>query len=178
MKKYWENFYKQEHTLKPSDFAKECVSVFKGLKIIDVLAGNGRDTLYFKKKGFLVKGIDFAFEGNGVEKMSLKELIKNDCIWDIVYSRFGIHCLSKKEIKDIIRWTKKNIALEFRAKGDVPKIYKNHKRKKVDPSMVVKFLIESGFGEIHIKYGHDMAVFKEENPLICRIYARKISKTT
>jgi 2-polyprenyl-3-methyl-5-hydroxy-6-metoxy-1,4-benzoquinol methylase len=173
MKKYWERFYQQGHTLEPSEFAKEYTKMFyKDLNIIDVLAGNGRDTLYLQKKGFSVKGIDFAFEGNGVEKMSLRELFKNECHWDVVYSRFGIHCLKNRDIKKLIRWTKEYIALEFRTKGDIPKLY-HHKRHFINPDEIVKYLLSSGFTKIYIKYGYNMATFKDENPLICRIYANK-----
>ncbi len=129
--------------------------------------------MYFQKQGFLAEGIDFAFEGNGVKRMSLSELLKKECTWDIVYSRFGIHCLKKREIKKLINWTKDTIALEFRAKGDIPKIYDNHKREKVEPNRIVKLLIDAGFKDIKMRYGYDMAIFKDENPLICRIYATK-----
>lgn len=174
---YWENFYKRSHTETPTPFAKNIIKKIKANeKIIDIMAGNGRDTKYFKKNNFNVIGIDKVFEGGGVERIDLKKIMQNRCNWDFVYCRFGIHYLKNKEIADLIKWTKNKIALEFRASGDKPKLYpdtKNHHRNFVKPHIIVKYLINNNFRNIDIEYGYGLAKYKDEDPLVCRIYAKR-----
>ena len=61
-KSYWENFYKNKHTLKPSSFAKFVRKFIKGKDLIvyDLGCGNGRDSYYLGlgKKKWRVIGID------------------------------------------------------------------------------------------------------------------------
>jgi len=59
---YWNKFYKKFNLAKPSSFAEfvyKKIKIKKNLlSIIDIGCGNGRDTLFFLKKGFLTVGLD------------------------------------------------------------------------------------------------------------------------
>jgi Fe-S-cluster formation regulator IscX/YfhJ len=80
-----------------------------------------------------------------------------------------------KDIKKILKWTKKNLLAEFRIKGDKPKLYK-HKRNLVDLSELIKELKDFDYC---IQVGTDLAVYKGERPLVARLYAtrRKYEKS-
>ena len=61
---YWNNYYKKNilHNTKPSNFSKFCYNKFikNGRKknILDIGCGNGRDAIFFFKKGLKVACID------------------------------------------------------------------------------------------------------------------------
>lgn len=60
-KQYWNEFYKNNHKLTPSQF---CVSVITELKdgscVVELGSGNGRDSLYFSSQGFVTVAIDLS----------------------------------------------------------------------------------------------------------------------
>jgi len=165
--------------MEPSPFAKTIpshVSEMCFTSVIDVLAGNGRDVKYFREQGLYADGVDKAMENEYVKKMSLNKLLKTKCEYELVYSRFGIHCLNAIEVEKLIAWSKKSVAFEWRAPGDEPKLYPNkqgHTRKNHKPELIIKYLLKYGFGEIKLEQGHGLAKYKGEDPLICRIYAIK-----
>ena len=176
MNNYWQNFYKSgDDTLKPTDFVKTLFDEGT-LNCIDLGCGNGRDTYYLGKQFKSVIGCDYAFKPVSTNKVrffkeDLSKTLKRKCP-DVVYSRFFLHCLTDKEIVDILKWTKDYFIAEFRVKGDKPILYK-HKRNLIDPSWIVKQLSRLGF-EYNVSVGRGLAKFKEEDPLVMRIYAKKI----
>jgi len=175
-KKYWEDYYSN---LLPSNFAKFCVKYLKkNSKIVDVGCGNGRDSYYFSSLGFNVCGVDYALKpyNNNVifKKLSVNKLVKSSCIYDIVYSRFFLHSIKNKEIINLINWTKNIFIAEFRDISDKPKIYKNHIRNLIDGEWVKNMLINKNFKIIYYKKSKNLAKYKNENPTIVRIIAKKI----
>jgi len=179
MRNYWEKFYKKKHTMKPSPFAETILPLTSKLhftSVIDVLAGNGRDVKYFREQYLFANGIDKSTENEYTEKKTLNQLLKRKCGYDMVYSRFGIHCLKAIEVERLIAWAKKSVAFEWRAPGDEPKLYPNkqgHTRKNHKPELIIKYLLKYGFKEIELEQGRGLAKYKGEDPLICRIYATK-----
>ncbi len=179
MRNYWEKFYKKKHTMKPSPFAKTIPSHIGKMyftSVIDVLAGNGRDIKYFREQGLYADGVDKAMENEYVKKMSLNELLKTKCKYELVYSRFGLHCLNAVEVEKLIAWSKKAVAFEWRGPGDKPELYPNkqgHTRKNHKPELIIKYLLKYGFSKISLVQGRGLAKYKGEDPLICRIYAIK-----
>lgn len=180
-KKYWEKFYKEKKApTKQTKFAEFVETYFievlkeKNLKLIDLGAGNGRDSKYFLDSSFLSfsMGIDISYEN----KYVVKDSFKNHGIdyFNIVYSRFFLHSILNNEIVDILKSTKKYFVAEFRLKGDKPIIYKNHYRNLIDLSWFVKQLEISGFEILFLKTGKNMAKYKNENPYVCRVVAKKI----
>ena len=63
-KEYWDNFYKKKRISTPTPFAEFCVTWAlsrkeqPGRRVYDLGCGNGRDTKYWAKSGFLAKGVD------------------------------------------------------------------------------------------------------------------------
>lgn len=175
-KKYWEKFYKTFKEDSPSSFAKFVggfINSHGGIKTMTELgAGNGRDTKYLKEI-IKVKAYDYAFGSKDVKKMSLKDVIKNEKPCDIVYSRFFLHCLTKKEIRAILDWTPKYFFAEFRTTDDVPKLYKDHKRHLVDVCWFLRELRRRGFGDIWFDHRKGLSPYKNEDPVVCWILTKR-----
>ena len=169
-KQYWEEYYKNEQ---PSSFAKFCLFYIpKNSSIIDVGCGNGRDTKYFNNR-FVTYGVDYA--SNACAKMSLKELMKNKAIINVVYSRFFLHCISNREIIDFIKWTPEWFMAEFRVKGDKPKLFKDHERNFVNFEWLLSELKRQKFKIVYSKKGRGMAKYRNEDPLVGRVIAKRVS---
>jgi tellurite methyltransferase len=172
-KNYWKEFYKINQ---PTKFAKLCIDYLdKNSFIVDVGCGNGRDTKYFKSLDIPAIGCDFASDCD--LRIPLKELISIPrSKITVIYSRFFLQCLSNKEIIDFIHWTKDRLFMaEFRIKGDVPKIFADHKRNFVDMNWLKEVLKNKGFDILYFKSGRNLAKYKQENPLVGRIIARGIN---
>jgi len=184
--KNWEKFYKEKKApTKPSDFAKfinYTFENFKNISLIDVGCGNGRDLKLFKKSNWcsLAIGIDKSIKSNfnkDLFNVDLNKIVNNKKTQPpiIVYSRFFLHSISNKEIEKLLRWTKYYFVAEFRLKGDVPKLYK-HDRNLVDLGWFVKKLEENGFVIEKLITGYGMAKYKNEDPYVCRVIAKKYEK--
>jgi ubiquinone/menaquinone biosynthesis C-methylase UbiE len=202
-KKYWDDFYKSFFVKKESPFAR---FVYKKIqkkkidKLLDVGCGNGRDTFFFCKKGFDIKGIDIsktAIRNNKrIEKKNF--YLKNICSKDfflkekfsIIYARFFLHAInSKKEnffLKNIkkISYKKTIIFLEFRTIKD-PLIKKGiklskyerfhtHYRRFINTKEFVSKISDEGFRVLYISSSYNYAKFKFEKPHICRLVMQVI----
>ena len=162
----WKKFYEKERVpLKPSSFAKFCLPFLKE-PILDIGCGNFRDTNYFKKHFKKVRGIDKATTGEDVFSVDLSK-------YKSFYMRFFLHCLSNKEIKKLLKKIKGVVFIECRAKGDKPKIWKNHKRNYIDGNWLLKTMIKKGFEIKYFQKGRGLAKFKNEDPLVIRVIAKK-----
>ena len=189
-KKFWESFYKENKvTMKHTNFASYVDLMMFGRKKISILelgCGNGRDTKYFEKRKWVnsITGIDNALDFNmclfgkrsSMKKVSIEEMFDSFKFYDLIYSRFFLHVISKRNIKKVIKYTPKFFAAEFRIKGDVPVIYKNHKRTKINPSWILKLLEKNNFKVITMKIGTGLSNYKNEDPLVCWVIAEKYVK--
>ncbi len=183
---YWEKFYKKKHTMKHTAFANDSIKIIKNIfaennvSIIDVMAGNGRDTVYLNSQSnFSCTGVDGAFESSFVKKESLHKTLQKNCCYDVVYSRFGLHCISYREIEKLIQWTQNIIAAEFRIKGDRAILYpdsKGHKRNYIDLGKIISFFINNDFEIKIMSVGRGLAKYKNEDPLVARIYAQRTTQ--
>ena len=95
---------------------------------------------------------------------------------DVIYSRFLLHAVSNKEIIKLIKWSKNYFIAEFRIVGDEPVIYQDHKRNLINLGWLINKLLENNFEILKLKVGRGMAKYKNEDPLVARVYARKIKK--
>ncbi|MCK5159908.1 MAG: class I SAM-dependent methyltransferase [Candidatus Heimdallarchaeota archaeon] len=178
-KQYWDEFYKNDHANDRSPFAiwvgRYLKKLDSKLKIVDVGCGNGRDTYFFNNRGIDACGIDQSFEDTIIEKSDFINSKVDLKIFDVVYSRFFIHALTIDEIESFIQWSVKSkyFVAEFRVDGDEPKIYKNHDRTLIDPQRIIMYLKQEGFTIEEYHVGRGMAKYKDEDPLVCRIIAKK-----
>lgn len=202
-KKYWDDFYKIFLVKKESPFARFVCKKIQNKKInklLDVGCGNGRDTFFFFKKGFDVKGIDISKTAIRNNKRILKRnfYLKNICSRDfflkekfsIIYARFFLHAInSKKEnffLKNIkkISYKKTIVFLEFRTIKD-PLIKKGiklskyerfhtHYRRFINTKEFVSKISNEGFRVLYISSSYDYARFKVERPHICRLVMKAI----
>jgi len=184
--KHWLQFYKEDKAPKKhSDFAGAVESFFidergyRDLTMFDLGAGNGRDAGWLNESSFFkVTGFDKNYNNilNNVYKKSLKQVIKQFYCPEIVYSRFFLHSITNKEIVSIIKWTQVFFIAEFRIKGDKPKLYTDHKRNLIDLGWLVNKLLDNNFRILKLEVGKGLAKYKNEDPLVARVYARRFKK--
>ena len=115
-KYYWNKYYQNTRFInaKPSNFSKFCFNKFikraKKKSILDIGCGNGRDAIFFFKKGLKVVGIDksatvikintvrfpigknLLFYKKDIAKFNFKGIGK----FDFVYLRFFLHAINFK----------------------------------------------------------------------------------
>lgn len=123
-KNYWKNIYsKQSEGEQPSLFAKYIVETIdiENKSIIELGCGNGRDAIYFANANAHVTAIDQC--DNIIELLNHRfQKIDNLCFkcedftrldsnskYDIIYSRFTLHSISKEQEKDVINWSYRNL---------------------------------------------------------------------
>jgi hypothetical protein len=176
-KEYWEEFYKKHHDMTPSPFAAFCKKwVTPKDRIIDVGCGNGRDT-YYLNDYCKTDGVDQAVLPELLDtkfyKQSIDELVKKPSKYTVLYTRFLFHAISEEEIGRLLRWNNGLLCAEFRAIGDKPKIYPEHKRNFVDTNALASLLIVLGYDILFLEKGYDLAKYKDEDPYIGRVIARR-----
>ncbi len=178
-KKYWQKYYQNNKIIKPSKFSIFALDyISENASLLDMGCGVGRDSYFFGQNGINVLGVDFA--ATPVERTNVKfqlanisTITKNKSKFDVIYSRFFLHAIEEKKLDAFIKWSKGLFIAECRAKGDKPILYRNHKRHLVDGNKLIKKLLKNKFDILYYKKGYNMAVMKEENPLIIRIIGRK-----
>ncbi len=130
-KKYWDKFYSEKKApLKSSSFAKFSLRFIKDKKediLIDVGCGNGRDTLFFLKKGFKCYGIDQSksiitknkkiypkykkyFLQKDLSKINFSKITKKNFS---IYSRFSLHAINDYEEKNFFNNLFKSEKLKY-----------------------------------------------------------------
>ena len=118
-KEYWNQIYKDSFiTQEPSPFAKDVISdmLLRGGDLLELGCGNGRDSLYFAKKGLRVTGIDASNividELNAATKKANNvRFICDDFVrcksvysvmYDSIYSRFTLHAINEKQEDELL----------------------------------------------------------------------------
>ncbi|HED8437280.1 TPA: class I SAM-dependent methyltransferase [Campylobacter jejuni] len=105
---YWSAFYaKNQEPFEHSLFATFCLKYFKkDFSILELGCGNGRDALFFSKKGCKVKALDLCedeirFLNDNYKNENLEFFCVDFCNflddkkYDGIYSRFTLHSISK-----------------------------------------------------------------------------------
>ena len=127
-KNYWEKIYsKQSEEEKPSLFAHFIADTIgiAGKRLIELGCGNGRDAIYFANTGTShVEAVDqcdniinllvhrFQQINNlcfRCEDFTYMEDVYEEKKYDIVYSRFTLHSISKTQEKNVIEWAYRNL---------------------------------------------------------------------
>ncbi|MGH2305452.1 class I SAM-dependent methyltransferase [Campylobacter taeniopygiae] len=125
-KGYWTTFYsKNQKPFEHSSFAAFCLEYFKkDFFILELGCGNGRDALFFSKKGYKVKALDLCedeikFLNKGYKSENLEFYCADFCNflddkkYDGIYSRFTLHSISKEQQDNLF----KNIPELLKEKG-------------------------------------------------------------
>ncbi len=178
-KPHWEKYYKNKRVKGATSFAKYCNNIIPPhSNIIELGSGNGRDCYYFGKKGHQVAGVDYAtrpvesqnvyFIKEDVEVFLQKQ--RFNC--DVVYSRFFLHAIDKAEVEEIICLSSGFFMAEARSIND-NSFEKTHKRNLIDGNELVTTLIKNNFQILYFKEGKNMAIYKNQNPVVVRVIARK-----
>jgi len=180
-KKFWDKFYKEgkQPTESPSPFAVWFIKnlnrfgMSKKMSLVELGAGCGRDTRLIMKNFKYVDAIDESIENNLVRKLKAADCLLRS--YHIIYSRFFLHCLTNKEISNLIDEIDFGtyFVAEFRVKGDKPVLYKDHKRNFIDMGWLTRKLMSNFFEVKYFEVRRGLAKYKNEDPLIGRIIAKK-----
>ena len=110
--------------------------------------------------------------------------------FDVVYSRFSMHAIDEEQetilLSNVFKCLKNEgiLAIEVRSIHDElygkgccvgrnSYVFENHYRRFIDINELISKLIESGFDIQYAEENVDFAPFKNSNPKIIRIVARK-----
>ena len=203
MKNYWDNYYKiTKGNLKPTPFSQTCAKLLKNYKgaIYDIGCGNGRDTIFFNKLNLNCYGLDQSSEAIEINQKKFKKyqkkFIKSDFVKYpfekikknfTIYSRFTIHSINKKQEKALFKKIHKLKAIDYLLIevrtiyddlfGQGKKLSKNefvtsHYRRFINP-IELRSEIKKSFTILKYKISKGLAVYKNENPKVLRIIAKK-----
>jgi len=172
-------------------------------KLIELGCGNGRDAVYFSQNGVHVVAIDQSElsiynlqknNSNNRIKFIADDFIETDMLkeseHDYVYSRFTMHSITEEEedvvLNRVYSTLKKEgmLLIEVRSVKDdiyglgreVAKntyIYNEHCRRFIVIEELIDKLESIGFEIIFANEGKDYAKYKDENPIVIRIIAKK-----
>jgi 2-polyprenyl-3-methyl-5-hydroxy-6-metoxy-1,4-benzoquinol methylase len=188
----------------PSSFCEfVCSQIVKGSRLLEIGCGNGRDAVYFGNNGINVIAIDRSetaiseCKKNYIELPviflhgsldEVKEVNRDE--FDVIYSRFVIHAMPENE--EIAMLTKsfdllKNngqIYIECRSikdplarKGEIisptERIHGHYRRFIVKDNLLER-LENIGFSILDVVESDNLAVYKNDNPVVIRVKAKKI----
>lgn len=123
-KNYWKNIYSQQsESERPSLFAQYIVDTYgvENKKLIELGCGNGRDAIYFANANAIVDAIDqcdniielLQHRFQKLNNLQFKCLdftnLDSNSKYDIVYSRFTLHSISKQQESKVLRWAYYNL---------------------------------------------------------------------
>ena len=207
-KNYWDRYYHDDSHLvaEPSSYAVLCASDWaEPLQILEVGCGNGRDAFYFAHLGHNVIGLDISesavrlcqesYDYGGIvfAVSTLRQYV--DAIEhvsvDVVYSRFSLHAMNKKEEKETLEAAanilKPNgrLYIECRSINDPmarlgnhvsedERIY-GHYRRFIRIEKLISTLTKLGF---HVASAIEMAgvtPLGDDDPVVIRLTAIKLS---
>jgi len=202
-KNYWNQYYTKHNKLgKPTSFSKSIINkIPPHSNIMELGCGNGRDSYYFASKGHTVIGCDQSEMiinslpnlGNNSPTFlveDIKKLSKKfNHFFDVIYARFVLHALNDKEAIAAVKWAYENLhknglffsesrSIKDPIFGDGEKvknrIYKtDHKRRFIKKNEIIQVLMAAGFVIDDVIEKQGLAIYKDSNPVVIRITARK-----
>jgi SAM-dependent methyltransferase len=167
--------------------------------LIDVGSGTGRDTLWFGRNGYRAVGLDYSesavrlaaahadqqeldtsfaqldlYESDDVDDLGAK--LATEVAPRLVYARFLVHALEDDGRRNLWRLTRAllpsggRLYLEFRVRHTEHE-FGEHYRRFVPAEAVAAELVEHGALVEHREVATGLAVYKHEDPLVCRLAA-------
>jgi tellurite methyltransferase len=129
-KEYWNNEWVNKENISMNNYAKKVFRIIRNKKpknMLDIGCGNGKDAVYFAKKGIKVTATDFSESGINLLKKDIntnkiknikpiltdirKQNFKKNS-YNVVYAHLSLHCFDDKEttkiFNEIYRIMKKN----------------------------------------------------------------------
>lgn len=205
--KYWENYYsKQNAELIPSLFAQYVANLIgeKQAEIIELGCGNGRDSVFFANKGYAVDAVDQCYSEICFLMKQYQRLdnldfrcddftdMVDDRPYDVVYSRFTLHSISKEQQTKTLQWAYRNLkkggmlCIEVRGqKNEIYKfgepveneedafIYNDHYRRFLNFESLCDELKKIGFSLDLAAEDKGFAPFNGQDETYIRVIARK-----
>ncbi len=171
--------------------------------LIELGCGNGRDATFFADNGVVTTGIDQALNEveylnthYANEKLSFisddfTSIKRIDTKFNYIYSRFTLHAVSEIQENNILSWTFGHLVqdglllLEVRSIND--DLFKkgtkldghtnvritSHYRRFADFDVLKHKIAELGFKIVDAVEGINFAKYKDENPVVIRIIAKR-----
>ena len=202
-RKHWDAFYARNGRklpTAPSDFARWVSSSFpSGRPLVDLGAGNLRDTRWFARKGRReVLAIDYSGGamrlGPAPGKQVTRQLINFNDFRHVMslgvrlsrseqpvdlYGRFLLHSLDATGRANVLRLASMSLRrggylfLEFRTPKDRARRHVFHTRKRefLKPGAVARQIEDAGGKIVHQETGLGLAKYKTEDAHVCRIVA-------
>jgi len=195
-KEYWEGFYrKTEAPQIPSGFATDSISKFPPeSQILELGCGNGRDSIYFAKKGFKIYACDQSQQS--INKLRIRYPINPSFFVadivnfgqdmnsiDLIYCRFVLHAISEDDLDRLLTWV-----YDFLPDGglffsesrsdksslaETGKHFEPHFRRLLNKNIFSNILVDKGFVINSLIEANNLAKYKDENPYVVRAIARK-----
>ncbi|MDR3128787.1 MAG: class I SAM-dependent methyltransferase [Tannerellaceae bacterium] len=214
-KEYWEKYYaRKEGIATPSLFAQYVRENVIGkrrdldqINLIELGCGNGRDSIYFAAEGLNVSAIDQCkkeIESLRQRTADMQNIIfrcadfssLEDKFFNIVYSRFTLHSISKYQQNRLIKWVSRNLVTFggvfcIETRGQKNELYKkgilvegesdayifdNHYRRFLNFEELCHSLEDSGFILRYADEKKGFAPYKESNETYIRVIAEKTNK--
>jgi SAM-dependent methyltransferase len=218
---YWDGYYAEKKLNDvwaeyPSQFAAFCASEIKAKsKIMDFGCGNGRDSLFLAQIGHDVLACDYSQQAVDLVKakadvlgLSVEAEILNIYdvshvqkieqnkveIFDVIYSRFVMHAITRDGQNRFLRMAKKaltpdgKILLEFRNSEDVRKEIGDtisedersdgHYRRFIDTDSFLDDVKQLGLDIAYLAHGTGFAKFRSEDPNVTRVILTHTKENT
>lgn len=201
---YWNRFYSGKSAItEPSDFAKDVIEDIsvRGGELLELGCGNGRDSIFFMKKGLRVTAVDASDSViQELQRQTLNEKITFICddfvkcealfqiMYDSIYSRFTLHAINEKQENELL----KNIRGALKKKGKLyieartvhddlfgkgeqvahnAFVYNDHFRRFVDKDELCKKMERMGFLILSVMEDRGFSKIGNQDPVLLRLIA-------
>lgn len=200
---YWNEYYnKKTAPNEASMFACYVMGLLeKGKKLVELGCGNGRDSVFFANNNIDVTALDqsdIAIAGLNNKHNNI-EFICDDFVkceklsldtFNYAYSRFTLHSISDKQevilLENIYNILKddglffieaRSVKDEIFGRGEKvgrnAYVYNEHYRRFIEMEDLVKNLEQFGFEVVYARENDNWAVYRNENPVVVRVIAKK-----
>lgn len=201
-KSYWEQYY-ETHQLpaSPSTFSVFVSDYLKsGHTLVELGCGNGRDSLHFGENLKViavdqceneVKFLNSKFSSENLTFFAgdFTNLKKFDSSIEYIYSRFTFHSVDEESETRTLQWVYDSLndnglffvelrSIKDELCGSGQKVAENayvtdHYRRFSNKNELEKKIKEVGFEIIYIIEDKGLAIYKDEDPVVIRVVAKK-----